>query len=73
VTFAPACRSHFPLTDCGGSWNDVLGFWGGADAGQTISPSSTAKRIDCQMVLAGFRLAKLLNDTLGRMIPADFK
>jgi len=25
------------------------------------------------MVLAGFRLAKLLNDTLGRMTPADFK
>jgi hypothetical protein len=41
--------------------------------GQTISPSSTAKRIDRQMVLAGFRLAKLLNDTLGRMTPAGFK
>jgi len=25
------------------------------------------------MVLAGFRLAKLLNYTLGRMTPADFK
>jgi len=25
------------------------------------------------MVLAGFRLAKLLNDTLGRMTPADFR
>ena len=41
--------------------------------GQTISPSSTPKRIDRQMVFAGFRLAKLLNDTLGRMTPADFK
>jgi hypothetical protein len=41
--------------------------------GQTISPSSTAKRIGRHMVLAGFRLAKLLNDTLGRMTPADFK
>jgi len=25
------------------------------------------------MALAGLRLAKLLNDTLGRMTPADFK
>jgi hypothetical protein len=28
---------------------------------------------DRQMALAGLRLAKLLNDTLGRMTPADFK
>jgi hypothetical protein len=41
--------------------------------GQTISPVRTAKRIDRQMVLAGFRLAKLLNDTPWRITPADFK
>ena len=54
----------------------VMAFWNFGVAltqGQTISPSSTAKRFDRHMVLAGFRLAKLLNDTLGRMTPADFK
>jgi hypothetical protein len=28
---------------------------------------------DRQMALAGLRLAKLLNDTLGRVTPADFR
>ncbi|MGA2991988.1 MAG: S1/P1 nuclease [Candidatus Korobacteraceae bacterium] len=31
------------------------------------------ERLDRQMALAGLRLAKLLNDTLGKMTPADFR
>jgi hypothetical protein len=29
--------------------------------------------VDRQMALAGLRLAKLLNDTIGKMTPGDFR
>jgi hypothetical protein len=31
------------------------------------------KVVDRQMALAGLRLAKLLNDTIGKMTPRDFR
>jgi hypothetical protein len=31
------------------------------------------KVVDRQMALAGLRLAKLLNETIGRMTPRDFR